>query len=160
MKASGNAIALIKHFEGLRLKAYQDVRGVWTIGWGHTGDDIEGPRVITRSEAERLLVDDLTYHERKLFKFLLKKPQQHEFDAMLSWMFNVGDGAAQKSTLIRMYNLGQTKEASAEFLRWNKIRRGGKIQAVAGLTARRQVERELFLTGKLTLPGKEAPALS
>jgi lysozyme len=160
MKAGRDAFTLIKAFEGLRLKAYQDVQGIWTIGYGHTGGDIEGPMVITRGDAERYLMDDVAFVERKLFRMLLRKPLQHEFDAMLSWCFNIGYGAAQKSTLIKLYNLGQVREAAGEFLRWNKIRRGGKVQPVQGLTLRRQSERELFVSGKIMLPASKSNVLS
>lgn len=154
MKASQDAYKLIRHFEGLRLKSYRCSAGTWTVGWGHTGSKIKGPMTIDRPEAERYLQEDVYFFEKQLFKMLTQKPLQHEFEAMLSWMFNVGEGAVQKSTLLKNFNLGQKREAAGEFLRWNKQRKNGQAIPVAGLTLRRQVERHLFVTGDLKLPAQ------
>jgi lysozyme len=150
MLAGPDAYRLIKHFESLRLTSYLDPKGVVTVGYGHTGDDVHHPSIITREEAERLLNEDVHYFETKLLRMLKRDPTQNQFDAMISWIFNIGEDRAGKSTLIKFYNLGQDNEASTEFLRWSNITIKGKPVRYRGLVNRRQAERELFLTGKMS----------
>lgn len=146
MKISQDGINLIKHFEGCRLKAYLDSVSVPTIGYGHTKGVKEG-MIITETKAEELLKQDLEYFENRVLDLVKVNLTQHQFDALVSFAFNVGEGNLKKSTLLKKLNntifFRQTEvEAIAdEFLKWNKA--GGKV--LAGLTKRRQAERSLFL---------------
>lgn len=140
-----NGITLIKHFEGLYLKAYQDSVGVWTIGWGHTGlthrdGTVKAGRVITEAEAEKLLRHDMDFFEGRVVKYVKVPLNDNEFAALVSWDFNTG--GLVDSTLLRKLNAGDRAGAADELLRWNKA--GGKT--LAGLTRRRKSERNLFLS--------------
>lgn len=140
---------LIKTFESKRLKAYQDAVGVWTIGYGHTKDVKQG-MVITDEQADAFLASDLIYFENgvnKLINELNCIVTQNQFDALISFAFNLGLGSLRKSTLTRkLYVMQQNDKASViavanEFPRWNKA--GGKV--LAGLVRRRAAEQALFL---------------
>ena len=140
LSTSYKGVELIKRFEGLRLNAYQDSVGVWTIGYGHTKTAKAGQR-ITDDEAHGLLIQDVIDHESHI-KRLVKVPlSQQEFDALSSWVFNLGGGALASSTLLRKLNAGDYVGAANEFPRWNKA--GGK--ELAGLTTRRNAERDLWV---------------
>jgi lysozyme len=141
MKTSPAGIDLIKRCEGLRLRAYRDAVGVWTIGYGHTSATKPGMS-ITAATAEALLWDDLGKFEAAITASVDVPLNQNEFDALVSLAFNVGAAAVQKSQLLRRINQGNKMSAADQFLRWDHA--GGKV--LAGLTARRKAERELFLT--------------
>ena len=140
MRISANGIALLREFEGLRLVAYQDPVGIWTIGFGHTKTVRPGQR-ISMERAEQLLREDLAVFERCVDRAVTVPMNQNEADALISWAFNVGCGAVARSTLVRKLNAGDRAGAADEFLRWNKA--GGK--SLPGLSRRRRAERELFL---------------
>lgn len=142
MRTSEAGIALIQGYEGLRLSAYRDSVGVLTIGYGHTGADVKQGMTITRDEAERLLRDDLHDAESAVEKAVRVPMTQGQFDALVSFVFNLGAGRLQTSTLLRKLNDRNYIGAADEFPRWNKA--GGKV--LAGLTARRGAERALFLS--------------
>ena len=89
MQLSKTGIELLKHFEGCELKAYQDSVGVWTIGYGHTKGIYEGLE-ITQSEAEKMLVDELPEYEGYISDKVVPMLQQHEFDALVCWVYNLG----------------------------------------------------------------------
>ena len=144
----------IKGFESLRLKAYRDAVGVWTIGYGSTSGVKEG-QIITREEAEDLLIHDVWFFEVGV-RDLVKVPlTQEQFDALVSFAFNVGldqdeDDKAEglgDSTLLKKLNKGDYQGAGDQFLLWNKA--GGKV--LRGLTRRREAERLLFLEGQYGL---------
>jgi len=137
MQISQKGIDLIKKHEGCKLKAYKCPAGVWTIGYGHTGADVKQGQVITQAKAEQLLKSDLAKFERHVMLFDSKyKWTQNEFDALVSFAFNVG--SVNQLTA----NGKRTKERiAAAMLLYNKA--GGKV--LPGLTERRQAERELFL---------------
>ena len=139
---SPRGIGLIKQFEGLRLTAYQDMVGVWTIGYGHTGPDVKPGLTITQQQAEQLLINDLVQFERRVNDLVTVQINQNQFDALVSFAYNLGVGALQKSTLLRLLNAGSYKPAADEFPRWNRA--GGNV--VAGLTRRRYAERQIFLS--------------
>lgn len=139
-ETSQNGIDLIKAFEGLRLRAYKCSAGVWTIGYGHTGD-VEPDDAITREEAEELLGGDLRRFEYSVQLNVTVPISQNQFDALVSFSYNVGVGAFRKSTLLRKLNDLDVSGAADEFLRWNKA--GGQI--LSGLIKRRKAERQLFL---------------
>lgn len=131
----------IKTAEGLRLTAYKDGGGVWTIGYGHTGSDVREGLTIPLSEAERLLTRDLRVAEGHVNDAVKVKLTQNQFDALVSFVYNVGGGAFRSSTLLKLLNAGDYEGAANQFPRWNKD--NGKV--VNGLTNRRHEERELFL---------------
>ena len=134
---------VIKDHEGLRLTAYQDGGGVWTIGYGHTGSDVREGLTIPLSEAERLLTRDLRTAEWHVTRLVKVKLTQNQFDALVSFVYNVGGDAFEKSTMLRLLNAGEYEGAANQFLRWNKD--NGKV--VQGLINRRIKERDLFLKG-------------
>ncbi len=137
MKTSKTGLDLIKTFEGCRLKAYKCPADVWTIGYGHTGSDVKQGMVITQAEADRLLQQDLERFEKNVMKFANKYHwTQNEFDALVSFAFNVGSIDQLVS------NGNRTKAQIAEAItKYNKA--GGKV--LAGLVRRRKAEQELFL---------------
>lgn len=150
MLASHGAYTLIKHFEGLRLKSYKDVNGLWAIGYGHCSCRIGPKTVITRAQADRILAKDVAILESMLNRMLLREIEQHQFDALISFAYNAGIYALKYSTLLKFVNLGGTKSAADEFLKWNRgsLPNGKKI-SIGGLTRRRAIERQYFLTGKV-----------
>lgn len=137
-------LALIKQFEGLRLKAYQDSAGVWTIGYGHTST-ARPNMVITEHKAHQLLAQDVWRFERCVNELVQAPLTQNQFDALVSFAFNIGCGALGRSTLLRKLNNAGTsrEEVASEFHRW--VYAGGR--RLRGLERRREAEAELFLTG-------------
>ncbi len=146
--AVGKSLSLIKRWEGLSLKAYQDVAGLWTIGYGHLirpGEKYHpyGPvRDITQADAEELLARDSASARNAVVTYVKVPLTANQRMALESLAFNIGAGAFASSTLVRKLNAGDYAGAASEFLRWNKA--GGVV--VAGLTNRRYDEREVFLT--------------
>lgn len=133
---------LIKHYEGLRLSAYRDPVGILTIGYGHTGPDVFEGMTITEPEAERLLRLRLEREfEPGVRLALTARPEQHEFDAMVSLAYNIGVAAFQNSTLARRFNAGDRLGAADQFRRWKYA--GGTV--LRGLERRREAERAVFL---------------
>lgn len=141
MKISAQGIALIKEFEGLYLTAYQCSAGVWTIGWGCTNGVRPGQR-ITKAQAEAMLRTELAVFESGVDRLVTVPLSQPEFDALVSFAYNVGLGALGDSTLLAKLNRGDRAGAAAEFPRWNKI--NGKPSN--GLIRRRAAEQKLFLS--------------
>lgn len=140
MKYSKNGLHLTEQFEGCRLKAYLDQVGIATIGFGHT----QGVRLgmsCTQEQAEAWLLEDVAESEHAV-NALVKVPlTQNQYDSLVDMVFNVGIGNFQKSTLLRLLNIGAYDRASLEFEKWNKA--GGIVRD--GLTRRRLAERDLFL---------------
>lgn len=143
MKISQVGIDLIKSFEGLKLEAYQDSVNVWTIGYGTTKNVQPGMK-ITLEQAEELLRHDLDTFERGVTSLIGVPVSQNQFDALVSFAYNLGLGSLKKSTLLKYLNNAQYLEAADEFLRWDKA--GGK--KLKGLTKRRNAERLLFLKNR------------
>lgn len=146
MQTSDKGIALIKQFEGCKLTAYQDSVGVWTIGYGWTqpvdGKPIRAGMTIKQETAERLLKTGLVRYESDVSRLVKVGMTQGQFDALVSFTYNLGARSLSTSTLLRKLNAGDYAGASDEFLRWNKA--GGKV--LNGLTRRREAERALFLS--------------
>lgn len=140
MEISKNGINLIKKFEGCSLKAYKCPAGVWTIGYGHT-NKVFADDVITQEEAETLLKHDLIIHCNNVSKLVKVFLNQNQFDALVSFEYNVGYTAFQNSTLLKLLNQGKYKEAVEQFDRW--VYAGKKV--LPGLVNRRKAEKELFL---------------
>lgn len=143
MRVSQKGIDLIKKFEGLRLLAYVCPAGVLTIGYGHTGADVKPGMRITEEEAEKLLWKDTESAQQTVSSFVSVKLNQNEYDALVSFTFNVGPTAFVNSTLLRLLNHGaERKIVASEFARWVKA---GNNQPVPGLVRRREEEKKLFL---------------
>lgn len=144
-RTSDNGIAKIKQWEGFKKKAYRDGGGVWTVGYGHTSDEnltVTSTTVISEEEAERLLRIDLREAEDAVNAYVKVPLNQNQFDALVSFTFNVGGSAFAKSTLLKKLNAGDYDAVPKELARWNKD--NGKV--VAGLTNRRAAEAGLWAT--------------
>lgn len=142
MVISEKGLALIKQFESLRLATYKDSVGIPTIGWGHTGPEVKMGQKITQEEAVRLLRADVARFEKAVGRVVRVVLNQNQFDALVSFSFNVGAQALEDSTLLKKLNAGDVQGAADQFPRWNKA--GGEV--LAGLTRRRAAERSLFLS--------------
>ena len=141
MKTSPKGIALIKEFEGLRLKAYKCPGGVWTIGYGHT-TGVKPGMVISEAQAEEYLKADLIAFERYLNGLGLAL-NQNQFDALVSFIYNVGTGNFSKSTLLRKVRANpQDNSIMDEFLRW--VYSKGRV--LPGLQRRRLAEMKLYFS--------------
>lgn len=141
MKTSENGIKLIKRLEGIKTTAYKPTpKDVWTIGYGHT-DGVKQGDTITMEKATEYLKQDIQVYENAI-NTLVKVPlTQNQFDALVSFVFNIGVGAFKKSTMLKFLNANHIPLAAGQFDRWNKQK--GKV--LEGLTVRRRVEKELFL---------------
>lgn len=142
MKTSQRGVDLIKHWEGLELEAYKPIpEDPWTIGYGHT-KGVQKNDVITEAQAEQFLREDLVVYEKCVASHCEVLLNQNEFDALVSFAFNLGCGNLKKSTLLKLLNAGNRDAAAEQFPRWNRA--AGEV--LAGLTKRRMAERSLFLT--------------
>jgi GH24 family phage-related lysozyme (muramidase) len=142
VKISEAGLSLIKSFEGCVLTAYLDAVGIWTVGYGHTGPSVHRGLTITQKLAEDILAQDVRRFELGVLNNVKVNLNQNEFDALVSFSFNVGVNALKNSTLLRLLNDGADRSiVAAEFLRWNK----GGDKVLEGLTRRRQAEKALFL---------------
>jgi lysozyme len=148
---------LVHEFEGCHQKcntgfrAYNDPIGVLTIGWGHTnhhGRKFKAGDIWTQTECDAEFASDMERFEAAVKKLVKVPLNQNQFDALVSFSYNCGEGNLKKSTLLRKVNAGDFKGAAAEFSKWNKA--GGKV--LRGLTRRREAEAKLFMT-----PVKETP---
>ena len=135
-------IELIKHFEGFKAESYICAGGHLTIGYGHKIRAEEKFRTISLNEAENILMKDLLCTERIVIKYIDTLLHDNQFAALVSFTFNMGNAALQRSILRQKVNYGLNKEAGREFLRW--VYAGGKRQY--GLALRRLAERNLFLS--------------
>lgn len=168
MKVSDKALKMLKHHEGVRTKPYRDVVALWTIGVGHlmypeqatlpncknakpgyTGmcrEDyqirLEDFRVFSMEEVDGLLKSDLGRFERGVERLITVPLSQNQFDALVSFSFNLGLGTLQRSTLRQKVNRGDFEGAAEEFLKYTMA--GGKV--FRGLVIRRNDERALFLS--------------
>ena len=139
MKTSESGRKLIAEHEGIKLSAYKCSAGVWTIGFGHTNGVTKDTRC-TIEQAHEWLSDDLADAELAV-RNLVKVPlNQNQFDALVSFTFNLGAGALSRSTLLKHLNAGNYSAAAGQFKLWNMA--GGK--PVLGLTRRRAAEADLF----------------
>ncbi|EDU3845523.1 lysozyme [Salmonella enterica subsp. enterica serovar Essen] len=140
MKASDNGRAFIRAREGVKLAAYQDGGGVWTIGYGHTRGVKQG-QVINHEQADEFLDSDLRQVESCISERVTVALNQNQFDALVSFVFNVGRQAFSDSTLLKKLNEGNYRAAADQFTRWVY----DNDQFVQGLYNRRVAERDLFL---------------
>lgn len=135
---SPTCLGLVKKFEGCRLTAYKDSVGVLTIGYGHTKGVKPGQR-ITQEQADSLLRADLAETADSVNRYA-PETSQNQFDALVSFAFNLGFGALAGSTLLRMHNEGDYAGAAGQFHRWDHA--GGRV--LKGLTLRRSAEEQLY----------------
>ena len=134
-------LKLTESFEGLRLTSYQDVVGIWTIGYGHTGHDVVPGLTITQAQAEVLLKTDLAAAVSCVHHAVTYQIDQAQFDALVDFVFNVGRANFLKSTLLKDINNGDLSAAADQFMVW--VNAGGK--RFDGLVRRRTGERAMFL---------------
>lgn len=141
MTTSKGGLQIIRTFEGCRLQAYRCPAGVWTIGYGHTAGVCPGD-VISKDDAEHLLRSDLEPVEAEIHALRLNL-RQNQFDALASFIFNIGTTAFRNRSSVRRYILEgrPDSEIAEKFLLWNK----SNGVALAGLTKRRRMEADLFL---------------
>ena len=139
MKTSNNGIDLIKHYEGCELEAYICPANVWTIGYGHIKGVQEGD-VITEQQAHDMLIEELEEYEGYINNAVTVPLNQDQFDALVSWVYNLGNGNLRSSTLLKVLNSGDYDSVPNEILRWNKA----NGQVLEGLKLRRESEAELF----------------
>ena len=142
MNISNKGIELIKKFEGCRLKAYQDSVDVWTIGYGHTEGVYEGME-ISQHQADIMLGSDLVKYANYINEYVTVSLNPNQFDALTSWVYNLGPGNLKSSTMLKVLNEGNYDDVPFQIKRWNKA--GGKV--LKGLVRRREAEAELFATG-------------
>lgn len=152
-RIDAESLACIKRWEGLRLTAYRDVGGKWTIGYGHVNGAREGMR-ITQREAEDWLRRDLAQAELAVDTAVKVALTDSQFGALVSFVFNVGVNAFKRSTLLRKLNAGDYEAVPAELLRWTKA--GGK--QVPGLVNRRNAEIGLWSRGAHVVSAPVKPA--
>lgn len=146
MRTSDRGISLIAEHEGWVPTIYKDAAGYPTIGYGHLllpGEEIKFRNGITKEQGRELLRQDIKVAEDAVNKYVNASMTQNQFDALVSFTYNVGGGNFQNSTLRKRVNEGRITDAANEFLRW--IRAGGKV--LLGLQRRRAKERKMFLGG-------------
>lgn len=153
MTLSDHGEAVIKNFAGLRLNAYRDSAGVWTIGYGstryHDGKGIKpGDKLANEEQASALFSNTLTQYVAAVNTLVKVPVNQHQFDALVSFTYNEGTGALSGSTLLHKLNQADYADAADQFLAWNKITdpKTGNHIVLDTLVHRRQQERQLFLT--------------
>jgi len=143
MKTSSSGLALIKSFEGFEPKAYVCPAGVLTIGYGSTGKHVSRGQTITEAEATALLAKDVVRFENAVNKLGVALTQ-NQFDALVAFVYNVGEGNFASSTLAKRLKAGDMTGAAAQFGAWNKARVKGVLTVLNGLTRRRAAEAALF----------------
>lgn len=147
MKVSEAGLNLIKHYEGYRTKPYRCSAGLWTIGYGHLIDDgrVLPPdcnRVFLKDEIDALLISDIKRFEQGVSRYCPVKLTQNQFDALVSFSFNLGLGVLQRSTVRQKVNRGDIAGAGKVLLKYNKS--NGKV--TKGLVLRRNDEYALLLS--------------
>ena len=144
MKTNAAGIELIKSFESCDLTAYPDPGTgdePWTIGYGHTGNNVHPEMTITQEQADEYLAEDLAKFERGVSQCVLVDLTENQFSALVCFAFNVGLHNLNTSTLLKKVNAKAFHEAADQFLRWDRA--NGEV--MPGLTRRRTAERALFL---------------
>jgi lysozyme len=137
---SRNGIELTESFEGCNLTSYQDVKGVWTIGYGHTGPNVVVGMQITQQQADDLLASDIQWAANFVNATVKAPINQNIFDALTDFVYNVGSGNWANSTLLALLNKGDFVNAALQFECWDHA----NGQVIAGLLRRREAEAQLF----------------
>lgn len=143
MRTSQQGVAVLHYFESCELTAYPDPAtggAPWTIGWGHTGPEVKKGLRWTQEQADQTFESDLSKFERGVESLVAVTLSQGQFDALVSFAYNVGLANLRSSALLKMVNSGDARGAKLQFSRWNKA--AGKV--MKGLTRRRTAEAELF----------------
>ena len=130
---------LIKEFEGFRTHAYQDSAGVWTIGYGHT-KGVQPTDIISAAQGDKMLADELSEYENYVKTLVTVPLHQHQFDALVSWTYNLGPTNLKNSGMLKVLNQGRYDLVPNEMRRWNKA--NGIV--LDGLVKRREAEAQLF----------------
>ena len=151
MKISAAALDALKKSEGFRGEVYKDEAGIDTIGFGHlltAADKASGQfnLCITEATASDLLQQDLAFAELAVTELVTVELKQNQFDALVDFVFNVGEPKFRKSSLLRFLNAGSFDRVPGELRRWNKVHVGGAVRESKGLTRRR--EREVAWWGR------------
>lgn len=141
MNHSQQACALVREFEGCRLVAYKDSAGILTLGYGHT-EGVTENQVCTEEQADAWLDEDLKVADACVNRLVHVKLNQNQFDALVDFVYNVGGGNFQNSSLLKFLNLGQSLMAANEFGKWVHDAHGN---VEPGLVRRRAAEKALFL---------------
>ena len=139
MKTSEEGISLIKKFEGCKLEAYLDAVDVPTIAYGRT-KDVKIGDICTQQQAEDWLEEELVEYEGYVEKAVTVPLEQNQFDALVSWTYNLGPSSLNRSTALKLLNMSEYDGVPAQLKRWNKA--GGKV--LPGLVRRREAEAEMF----------------
>lgn len=162
---SQQGVELIKRFEGLHkvqpdgmVTSYRCPAGKWTIGYGSVKGVRSGMK-ITKEDAEELLVKDIRDHEAYVKQYVQVPLTQGQYDALVSFVFNLGGGNFRSSTLLKKLNKGLYDEVPEQFMRWNKARVDGKLTALKGLTRRRAAEAAIF-SADAKLPSDDGGAIA
>lgn len=142
MKINDAGLFLIKSFEGCKLQAYQDIVGVWTIGYGHTGNDVYDGLEIDQETADNFLAQDLQRFESGVESLVQVSMNENQFSALVCFAYNVGLNNLKHSTLLKDVNEEYFDAAADQFLRWDRA--GG--EEVSGLLRRRKAEKALFVS--------------
>ena len=153
MQLSENGFKIIKNFEGLRLTAYRDVAGIWTIGYGstryHDGKRVKpGDKLANEAQADALFHNTLGQYEQAVNQFVKVTLTQNQYDALVSFTYNEGTGALEGSSLLIKLNEKDYEGAAAHFLVWDKITDPATGEKVVcdTLVQRRREESQLFLS--------------
>lgn len=141
MRASQNALDLIKQFEGCKLQAYEDQAGVWTVGWGTTGPGITERTTVSQGVANGMLLGDVSRVSQDLSQLVGINVNQNQFDALVSLVYNIGLGAFKSSTMLKLVLKHDLVGAAGEFPKWDHV--NGTVSS--GLLERRLAEQKLFL---------------
>ena len=175
MKTSENGLKKIKQWEAFisyayddfdpparrrRIKAGDKVHGTLTIGYGHTGPDVRPGMTITEAQADELFRGDVAEAERMVAKYLKVELTQNQYDALISFAFNVSEGNFRDSTLLKKLNAGKKEEVPAELMKWVN----SKGKKLSGLVNRRSAEaglwaKESYVQSSGTTPEKTTPPI-
>ena len=149
-ETSASGLNLIKKFEGLHrvqpdgmVSAYRCPAGVWTLGFGSTYGVKSGTKW-TVQECEDRLREDVKKFEAAVKRKVNVPLSQGQFDSLVSWAYNLGEGNLASSTMLKKLNKGEYEEVPSEMMKWNKARVSGVLQPLAGLTRRRAAEAAVF----------------
>lgn len=147
---SEDGLNLVKKFEGLHkvtqegdVRAYRCPAGKWTVGYGHTRGVKSGMRA-TVAQCNEMLIADLHEAGNAVRRYVNVPLSQNQYDALVSFVFNLGEGNFKSSTLLKRLNQGRYEEVPAQIMRWNKARVDGAVTELRGLTRRRTAEAALF----------------
>lgn len=153
MQPSSKLYSLLEGFEGLRLQAYQDIAGIWTIAYGTTyypdGTAVKEGDTCTKEEAQLYMSNALTHFVNHLNATITSQLNPNQFDGLVSFTYNVGTGAWDTSSLRQQVNIDPNDypAITADFAKWNKIHKNGELIVSTDLIGRRQHEAHYYQFG-------------